>query len=269
MTVPSSRSVPSGLPVVSGRRRSRGCRRRSGTRGRARRELAQTHVSSSGRPPRRAPSVAAAANSRPVLSRQRSRYCSGVVGGVPGLLALEDLAAGQRQAGLGEHRDRLHVARRHELGERPGEEVVARRPRDAAGRASATPSAGRAGAGRRRSGRRGRASPCGRARPRSRRRPGPGARGPDGRRAQVHQHRPQPLAARARASRRPRRPPAAVAGHRLAQPLLDRVQVGRRRPGPRARAATVLMPAPYPTWSGDGAAREPAVAHPIEAGRRA
>ena len=61
---------------------------------------------------------------------QRSRYCSTVVSTGARLRALQDLAAGQRQAGVGEHRHRRHVAGLDQLGERPGEQVVAGGRRD-------------------------------------------------------------------------------------------------------------------------------------------
>ena len=108
------------------------------------------------------PSEQAASKSFPVFSEQRSRYVDGRVRVVE-LAALHRLAAGQAEAGIGEQSDVSDVARRREFGEGPREQVVAC-------------GAGRIGAGpprlplardewrRRRSGRRGRASPCGRAR---------------------------------------------------------------------------------------------------------
>ena len=51
--------------------------------------------------------------------------------GPEGLPALERLAAGERERGLGEHRDARRVPGRGELGERPREEVVAGRLRGA------------------------------------------------------------------------------------------------------------------------------------------
>ena len=84
MTVPSRRSVPSALPVVSG---SPSQSSTSSAIWKASPSAIPNSpirsVASTGSPPRRAPSVVAAEKSLPVFSRQRSRYCSGVVSAFP------------------------------------------------------------------------------------------------------------------------------------------------------------------------------------------
>ena len=231
-------------------------------------ELAQT-----GRPRRRAgrrsapPSIAAAANRRPVLSRQRSRYCSGVVCRVAGLLALQDLAAGEREAGVGEGRDRVHVARRARA-RRTRARTGSRRSRGRPPRrARPRPSAGRAAAARRRAGRRGRASPCARARPRSRPRRGPGrSRPPTGAdrytsigRRRLPPERSVSAPAPATAVRRPsRRPPRAPPRPRRRRPR------GPGRAAPRRRRP--LSCRDRTNMHRHRAAREPPVAHAAQAG---
>ena len=144
----------------------------------------------------------------------------GRVGAAP-LAALERLARGRARVRSRRGCRPRGVAGRGELGERAREEVVARRPARPRARRPTRPTLGRAAAPRRRSGRRGRGSPCGRARPR---RPPQAADRASGRRRQEDEQRPQPLAAR---------------GERLGSDLGDEPRLGRRRrrrAAPRARS---------------------------------
>ena len=164
VTVPSSRSVPRALPVRSGGPATSSTSSRSW---KARPISAPKAPSASASRPRRQ------AHSKRARGLQPAALQVALLGdrGVVGVLALGQLAAGERDRGRGEQLDRARVAGRGEQREGAGEEQVAGRDGARRGRRRRPRSAGRGAAARRRGRRRGRASPCGRARPRPRRAP--------------------------------------------------------------------------------------------------
>ena len=145
-------------------------------------------------PPSSAPSSHAAWNSRAVLRSQRVQVALARDADVPRVLALQQLALGQRGRGVGEHAHRLGapVAR-------PARRTRARtagrrwRSRSRGPAAATTVGRPRRSVGARRARRRARASPSGRARPPPRRAARRRRSARPGR--QQHQQRPQPLAA--------------------------------------------------------------------------
>ena len=243
VTVPSSRSVPRGLPVRSGGPETSRTSSRSWNARPMRRPNARRPCSVPSGP------VLGAELARRLEERRRLQLAAMQVAldahlGVPGVLALEQLALGEGGARPRERPHRRERAGERQLGERAREQQVADRDRHVAAGRSPRPSGARDAGRRRRGRRRARASRCGRARRRrrrarrrARRRPAVPRRGGRAaaaaacrrRRSSRRRGRRGPRRARARARRGGPRRPRAAPGRAARRPRRSRRRPGRGR----------------------------------------